>query len=371
LCVIDSIADFYNNKNSNVARGLYQLAENATHEFEGVRKKSAQFVNSSDPNQIIFTNNATDTLNAIMRGWGEKFVKKGDGVVTTVMEHHSNFVPWQQLAKMKKAKFEVVDIDNNGNLDLNDLEKKLKDAKIFAVSAASNVLGTINDVKKLCAMAHEQGAICVVDGAQYVPSMKTNVVTWDCDFLVFSGHKMLAPFGSGILYGKSELLEKMDPFLYGSEMIRSVTTAKSEWADIPHKFEAGTPNVSSIIGLGTAIDYLNKIGFDNIRKHEEELLIYALKRFNELDGLKIVGPMDVKKRASLVAFTLDNIHPHDLSALLADDGICVRSGHHCAMPLHDRLDMVASTRASFYLYNKKEEIDVLIQSLEKTKKIFG
>ncbi|MBU0590745.1 cysteine desulfurase [Candidatus Micrarchaeota archaeon] len=369
--VIDTLCDFYTSKNSNVARGLYKLAENATLEFESVREKTANFVNAGATEEIIFTNNTTEGANLIMRGWGEKFVKKGDKIVTTVMEHHSNFVPWQQLAKRKGATLEVVDITDDGMLDITNLEKKIKGAKMIAVSAASNVLGTINDIRSISKLAHESGAVCVVDGAQSVPSIKTDVRKLDCDFLLFSGHKMLAPFGSGVIYGKPELLEAMDPFLYGSEMIRSVKLKESEWANPPYKFETGTPNVGSILGLGTAIDYINKIGLENIRKHENNLISYMLKRLKEIKGLNIVGPTHAEKRGSLVAFTLDVAHPHDVSAMLADDGICVRSGHHCAMPLHDRLNLVASTRASVYLYNKKEEIDALVQSLEKVRQVFG
>jgi cysteine desulfurase/selenocysteine lyase len=305
-----------------------------------------------------------------MRGWGEKFIKKGDRMVTTILEHHTNFVPWQQLAKRAGAKLEVVDITDEGLLDEADLEKKIKGAKFVAVSAASNVLGTLPDVKAICRMAHEEGAVCAVDGAQYVPSMPVDVKRMDCDFLAFSGHKMLAPFGAGVLYGKEEILEKMDPLLYGSEMIHEVRIEESEWAGIPHKFEAGTPTVDAVVGLGAAMDYLKGVGLDNIRKHEESLVSYMLKRLPEVKGLGILGPMDVSKRGALAAFTLEGVHPHDVSAMLSEDGICVRSGHHCAMPLHTRLGIAASTRASVYLYNKKEEIDALVDSLQKTVKIF-
>jgi len=368
--VIQTIADFYRNENANVARGLYRLAEEATRKYEEVRDKAAKFINARAREEIIFTQNSTHGANIVMRGWGEKFVKRGDRIVTTVMEHHSNFVPWQQLAKKKGAKFEVVDITDEGELDWNDLDKKTKNAKLVAVSAASNVLGTLNDTKKICALAHEAGAVCVVDGAQSVPSMGADVRNMDCDFLVFSGHKMLAPFGSGVLYGKEELLEKMDPFFYGSEMIRSVTKQKSEWNELPFKFESGTPDVAAVIGLGTAMDYLSKIGFENIRAHESSLVSHMLKQLREVKGLGMIGPRDGKKRGSLVSFTMEGIHPHDVSAILAEDGVCVRSGHHCAMPLHTRLGIEASTRASIYLYNRKDEIDRLTDSLQRARKIF-
>jgi len=368
--VIDTVTDFYTNRNANVARGLYSLAEDATLAYEQVRDKLCSFVNARKKEEIISVRSTTEAANVVMRGWGEKFIGKGDKIVTTVMEHHSNFVPWQQLARMRGAKFDMVDITNDGELDWNDLEKKMKGAKLFAVSAASNVVGTLNDTKKICALAHECGAVCVVDGAQTVPSMKTDVKSIDCDFLMFSGHKMLAPFGSGVLYGKEELLEKMDPFMYGSEMIRSVKKEKSEWNELPFKFESGTPDVAAFIGLGVAVDYLNGVGLDEIRKHEVELITHLLARLPSVDGLEVLGPKDAKKRAGLVAFVMDGIHPHDIAAMLDSDGICVRSGHHCAMPLHERLGVTASTRASVYMYNTEDEIDALVDSLQKVRKVF-
>lgn len=369
--VIEAVDDFYRSKNSNVARGLYHLAEEATMAYEGVREKVQRFINAEKKEEIIFTRNTTEGANAIMRGWGEKFVKKGDKVVVTAMEHHTNYVPWQQLAKRTGAVFDVVDITDEGELDMADLEKKIKGAKLFAFSAASNVVGTLNDTKRLCALAAENGAVSVVDGAQSVPAIRTDVRDMGCDFLIFSGHKMLAPFGAGVLYGREELLEKMDPFLYGSEMIRSVRKEKSEWNDLPYKFEAGTPSVDAVVGLGAAIDYLEGVGMENIRPHEEELISHMLDRLPEVERLDVLGPKDAKKRAGLVAFTMDKVHPHDVAAMLDADGICVRSGHHCAMPLHERLGVEASTRASVYLYNTREEIDMLIGSLKKTRKVFG
>ncbi len=366
--VIKAVDQFYRTTNSNVARGLYKIAEQATLDYEEVREKAKSFINASHSKEIIFTRTTTEGANAVMRGWGEKFLKKGDKIVTTIMEHHSNFVPWQQLAKRTGASFELIDITDEGELDLDN---KIKGAKFVAVSAASNVIGTMPDTKDICKIAHENDALCLVDGAQSVPSMPTDVKDMDCDFLVFSGHKMLAPFGAGVFYGKHELLESMDPFLYGSEMISVVTAKDSEWAGLPYKFEAGTPTVDAVIGLGAAIDYLNGIGLEKIRQHEKKLVSYMLKRLPEIKGLDILGPKDAEKRAGLVAFTLDGVHPHDVSAMLSDDNICVRSGHHCAMPLHKRLGIEASTRASVYLYSKKEEIDALVESLGKVRKVFG
>jgi cysteine desulfurase/selenocysteine lyase len=371
LQVIEEVSDFYKKKNSNVARGLYRLAEQATMEYEGVREKVQRFINAESPREIILTRNTTEGSNVIMRGWGEKYLRKGDRMVTTILEHHSNFVPWQQLAKRTGASLEVVNITDDGELDEAELEAKMKGARFVAVSAASNVTGTLPDIKGICAMAHENDAVSVVDGAQSVPSMPTDVKKIGCDFLTFSGHKMLAPFGSGVLYGREELLEKMDPLLYGSEMIRSVTIEETEWNDLPLKFEAGTHDVGCVVGLGAAIDYLKRIGLESIRSHEESLVSYALERLSEVEGLRILGPKDARRRGALVAFTLDGVHPHDVAAMLDEEAVCVRSGHHCAMPLHDRLGIPASTRASFYVYSKKEEVDMLAESLKKIKKVFG
>lgn len=365
--VIDAISDFYLNRNTNVERGLYRLAEEATLAYSDVRGKSASFI-GAEKNEIIFTRNTTESTNLVMRGWGEKFIKKGDKIATTLLEHHSNFVPWQYLAKKQGASFEVAGLDSECRIDLSDLEKKIKGAKLVAVSAASNVSGALSDMKKICSMAHDEGALCVVDGAQYVPSHPVDVKTIGCDFLTFSGHKMLGPFGAGILYGKEEILESMDPFIYGSEMIRSVTLESAEWNDLPHKFESGTPDVAAVIGFGAALDYLNNLGMENVQSYEEELASYLYKRLGEVKGLEIIGP---KKRAGLVSFTLGNAHPHDIAAMLDEDNIAVRSGHHCAMPLHEHLGIPASTRASVYIYNTKDEIDRLAESLEKVRKVFG
>ncbi len=369
--VIDVVVRFYSEGNANVARGLYGLAEEATAAYEGVRTKAARFINAGDERGLIFTKNATESINIVMRGWGERNISRGDRIVTTVLEHHSNFVPWQELARRRGARLEVVDIGPDGLIDMADLERKVRGAKLLAFSAASNVTGSVCDVHKICALATAQGAVSVVDGAQMVPSIRTDVRRLGCDFLAFSGHKMLAPFGSGVLYGRPELLEGMDPLIFGSEMIRTVTVRKSEWNDLPYKFEPGTPDVAAFIGLGAAIDYLGAVGMDGIRRHEEKLVGRMLKRLSEIEGVSLIGPADQRKRAALAAFTVDGIHPHDVAAMLAEDGVCVRSGHHCAMPIHERLGIPASTRASVYLYNTEEEIDTLAESLRKAKKVFG
>lgn len=368
--VIDTVLEFYSSKNSNVGRSLYQLAEQATLGFEESREKVQKFINAKQKEEIIFVNNTTQGINTVMRGWGEKNIKKGDKIVTTILEHHSNFVPWLELAKRKKAKLEIIDIDENGELKEQELEK-INGAKLVAFSAASNVAGTIPDTKKICKLAKDAGAISIVDGAQLVPGNLTDVKKIGCDFLVFSGHKMLGPFGSGVLYGKREVLEQTDPFIYGSEMIRKVHKDGFTLNELPHRLEAGTPNVAETIGLGIAIDYLNRIGMKEIRSHEEKLIGYMIKRMQEIDGLRIIGPTDPKKRAGLVAFDLKQAHPHDVAAMLDEEGVCIRSGHHCAMPLHERLDIPASSRASIYLYNEKQDVDKLIEGIEKIKKIFG
>ena len=363
--VTEAVMKFEETKNANVARSIHTLAEEATGEYEGAREKTAEFINAKESREIIFTRNTTESLNVIMRCWGEKFVKEGDRVVTTIMEHHSNFVPWQQLAKRKKAEFEVIDIDDEGKLKEDELDK-IKGAKIFAFSATSNVLGTINDVKKLCKIAKEEGAVSVVDGAQSVPGMLTDVQDMGCDFLAFSGHKMLAPFGIGVLYGRRELLEEMEPFLYGSEMVKKVDKETAVWNDLPLKFEAGTPPVDEAVGLTAAIDYLTGIGMENIRKHEEELAGRLLEKIGGTESIRYFGPKIAKERTGLLAFEIEGIHPHDIAALLDEEGIAIRTGHHCAMPLHLRIGMPGGTnRAGTYIYNTIEEIDYLAEALGK------
>ncbi len=369
--VIDAVSEFYSKRNSNVARGLYSLAEEATLGYEDVRRKAAAFIRAPSERNVIFTKNATEGLNMVMRGYGEANIRRGDRIVTTIMEHHSNLVPWQRLAAQKGAALEIAGIHDDGTLDLADLERKLRGAKILAFSAASNVLGTLNDAPKLCRMAHDAGAISVVDGAQSVPAMPTDVASMGCDFLAFSGHKMLGTFGSGVLYGGDDVLSRMEPFLYGSAMIGEVGLRQSTWAGIPQRFEAGTPLVDAAMGFGAALDYLSAIGMEEVRSHDVRLVRSMLKALSEVPGLAVIGPADATMRCGLVSFTLEGVHPHDVSAMLAESGICVRSGHHCAMPLHERLGIPASTRASVYIYNNEGEIGALAGALAKAKKAFG
>ncbi|MEM5877719.1 MAG: cysteine desulfurase [Candidatus Aenigmatarchaeota archaeon] len=366
--VIKAITDFYMNHNANIHRALHTLSEEATIAYEQAREKVAAFINAESTEEIIFVRNTTEALNFASFGLRD-MIKKDDKILTTTMEHHSNLIPWQQLVKMKKAKLDFVDFDKNGYLNMKMFERKVNDAKIVAVTQASNVLGTINPIKKIAEKAKQSGSIIVVDGAQSVPHMPIDVQDLQIDMLAFSGHKMLGPTGIGVLYARKELLEKMRPILFGSDMIKYVSLTHAEWNDLPYKFEYGTSHIAGAIGLGAAIDYLNEIGMKKIREHDIYLARYALKKMSKVAA--IYGPKKAEDRSGLVAFNLVGIHPHDIAAVLNQEGIAIRSGHHCAMPLHEKLKISASARASFYLYNTKTEIDLLVKKLEKIKKIFS
>ncbi|MDD5095940.1 MAG: cysteine desulfurase [Candidatus ainarchaeum sp.] len=363
--VIDAIVRYYSEYNANVHRGVHKLSEESTIAYEDARRKVAEFINASEE-EIIFVKNASEALNLVMYSYGMANVDAGDRVSISIMEHHSNFVPWQFLAKKKKAKLEFVDIDGDG--ELAELEKA-SGSKIVSILHASNVLGTINDAEGICRVAHEGGGVAVIDASQSVPHMPVDVKRMGCDFLAFTGHKMLAPTGIGVLYGRKELLEKMGPFLYGGDMILEVKKEGSKWNELPHKFEAGTPNIEGAIGLGAAIDYLNRVGMEEIRKHEVELISYAIAKMK--GEVSIYGPLDARKRTGLVSFNVPGVHPHDVATILDEDGIEIRSGHHCAQPLHDRLGLESSARASFHLYNTKEEVDRLVEGIRKVKKVFA
>ncbi|MDO8553786.1 MAG: cysteine desulfurase [Candidatus Micrarchaeota archaeon] len=369
--VIEAMNDYYTNYNANVHRGVYKISEEASEKYDDARSKVKNFINASSEQEIIYTKGTTESINLVMRSWGEKFIKKGDKIVTTIMEHHSNFVPWQQLASKTGAIFEVVGINKNYELDESELERKIKGAKLVAVTHASNVLGTINPVEKICKIAHDNDAVVLVDGAQSIPHFPVDVRKIDCDFFAFSGHKMLGPTGIGVLYGKKELLESMDPFNYGGDMISEVHVDKSEWNKLPYKFEAGTPPIAEVIGLGAAISYLEKIGMKKIREHEKELTNYAIEMLSKIKNCKIIGSVDVDKRLGAITFDIAGIHPHDLASLLNEKGIAIRTGHHCAMPLHEYLKLNATARASFYIYNEKKDVDALVDSINYAKKIFG
>ena len=370
--VIDAIDRYYREYNANIHRGIHKLAEEATLAYEEAREKVAKFVNAKRTEEIIFTRNATEAINLVAYSWGRANIRKGDKIVLTIMEHHSNIVPWQVLAEEKGAKVEFVKINERGELRQDEVHELIDEkTKIVCVTHASNVLGTINPVKEIGREAHLYGAMFLIDAAQSVPHMTVDVNEIDCDFAAFSGHKMLGPTGIGVLYGKSEQLQNMPPFLGGGEMIREVHTTGASWKDLPYKFEAGTPDISGAIGLGAAVDYLRGIGMRNVHDYEKEITSYALERMKQVDGVVIYGPMDVTHRVGVVSFNLGDIHPHDLASILDEEGIAIRSGHQCAQPLMEFLGLPATSRASFYIYNTKEEVDVFVNALEKARKIFA
>lgn len=379
--VIEAIVNYYENYNANVHRGIYSLSEEATELYERSRKNIGNFIGAKD-DSIIFVRNTTEAINLISYSYG-KFLREGDEILTTIMEHHSNIVPWQFLGK-KGVKMLFADIKSDGTLDMDDLMRKIgKKTRIVTLTHVSNVLGTINDVIELGRIAHDHGAIFIVDGAQSVPHMPVDVGKIGADFLAFSGHKMLGPMGIGVLFGKREILDEMDPFMGGGEMIREVHVYGSTWADVPLKFEAGTPNVEGAVGLSAAVDYLRSIGMDQVREHEKSLVSYSLKRLSEIDDIQIYGPMDPEKRGGVISFNFKNIrsdkisahlreegimiHPHDVATILDMDSVMVRSGHHCAQPLMERLNIPATSRASFYIYNDRDDVDALYDALLKVR----
>lgn len=369
--VIEALDDFYQRYNANIHRGIYSIAEEATARHEEARKKVQKFINAKSWREIVFVRNTTEAINLVAYAWGRANIHSGDEIVATLLEHHSNIVPWQLLAKEKGADLKFIPVDSQGYLQTGQVDTLITEkTKLVAVTMMSNVAGTIPPLKAIVQKAHEVGAITVVDGAQGVPHLKTDVRDMDCDFLAFSGHKMLGPF-IGVLYGKRAILEDMNPFLGGGDMIREVHLQESRWNDLPYKFEAGTPAIAEAIGLGVAVDYLSALGMENVRAHDKELVEYALERLVEVPGLRIVGPQKIEDRGGVVAFDLPGIHPHDVATILDGEGICVRAGHHCAMPLHEHYDLAATTRASFYVYNLPEEIDKLVETLYKVKTVFG
>ncbi len=370
--VIETIDKYYREYNANIHRGIHKLAEEATLAYEEAREKIAKFINAKRTEEIIFTRNATEAINLVALTWGRANVGKGDKIVLTIMEHHSNIVPWQLLAQEKGAQVEYVKINEDGMLRQDEIQELIDErTKIVCVTQASNVLGTINPVKDIGRVAHRYGAMFLIDAAQSVPHMRVDVRDIDCDFFAFSGHKMMGPTGIGVLHGKSEHLQSMPPFLGGGEMIREVHTTGASWKDLPYKYEAGTPNIAGTIGLGAAVDYLHKIGMENVEDYEEEITGYAWKRMGEVQGLVTYGPRDIEHRVGLVSFNLGDIHPHDLASILDEEGVAIRSGHHCAQPLMEFLNVPAMSRASFYIYNTKEEVDVFINVLEKARKLFA
>lgn len=369
--VIDSITDFYTNYNSNIHRAVYQLAEEATELYEKSREKIANFINVR-PEEIVFTRNTTESINLIAHSWARSNLKKDDGIVITELEHHSNIVPWQILCEEIGTQLEYVGIDENGFLDLEHMIKLIssKKVKLVSLSHMSNVLGTIVPIEGIIKAAHEHGIPVIVDGAQSVPHMPINVKNIDCDFLVFSAHKMLGPTGVGVLYAKKEFLEKMRPFMGGGDMIKEVFKFHTNYNEVPYKFEAGTPNIADVVGFGAAIDYLEKIGMENIRRHEITLTEYALESILSLKYVTVYGPRDTKYRGGVISFNIADIHPHDLATIMNNHGIAIRSGHHCAQVLMQRLDVPATSRASFYIYNTKGEIDKFVNAIKEAGRIF-
>jgi cysteine desulfurase/selenocysteine lyase len=369
--VIEALNDYYRNYNANIHRGIHKLAEEATLKYEEVREKTSKFINSRRPEEIVFVRNTTEAINLVAYSWGRENVNKDDKIILTIAEHHSNIVPWQLLAREKKAKVEFIEVNKDGMLREDQVEEKIDSStKVVSVTHASNVLGTINAVDKIGRAAHQVGALFVVDAAQTVPHMTVDVSKIDCDFMAFSGHKMMGPTGIGVLYGKKEFLNKTEPFLGGGEMISEVHTTGSSWKEIPYKFEAGTPDIAGAIGLGAAIDYLSKIGMEHVYDHEREITAYTLAKLERIIGLTYYGPKDANRRVGVISFNLGDIHAHDLASILDEEGIAIRSGHHCAQPLMEFLDIPAASRVSFYVYNTKEEVDVLINALEKARKLF-
>jgi len=370
--VLDAMREFYEHSYANVHRGVYRLSERATEGFEGARHKVAKFVNAPSPREIVFTRGATESLNLVAYAWGLDNLGKGDVVVITELEHHSNFVPWQYIASRTGASFRHIPIDDAGELRLDALDEIAASGrvKVVANNLVSNSLGTVNPVEKLAAWAHDQGAIMVVDAAQAAPHRAIDVEALGCDFLAFSSHKLCGPSGIGALWGKRELLEEMSPFNLGGEMIRSVALDKTSWNELPHKFEAGTPAIAEAFGFGAALDYVSAVGLDAIEEHEHELTAYALERLGELDWVRSYGP-PADRRAGIVSFNVDGVHPHDVAQILDWEGVAVRAGHHCTQPLMTRLGVSATTRASFYLYTVSEEIDRLVEGLKKAKSQLG
>lgn len=369
VSVIEAIEDYYRRYNSNVHRGVHTLGTWATDAYEGAREKVKKFINAKESAEIVFTRGTTTSLNIVANCYAREFLKEGDEIVTTLMEHHSNLIPWQQAAKRTGATLKYIPLQPDGTVKLEDVEATItENTKLVSIAFVSNVMGTIHPIKEIAEIAHRKGALLCVDAAQGAPHLKIDVQDLDCDFLALSGHKMAGPTGIGALYGKRALLEKMSPYEYGGEMIDFVELYDSTWKELPWKFEGGTPIIAGAVGLGAAIDFLQQIGMDNIERHEKQLVGYAMEQLRQVDGLTIFGP---EERSGLVTFNLSDVHPHDVATVLDAEGIAVRAGHHCAQPLMRWLNVSATARASFYIYNSEEDIDALVKGLKKTKEYFG
>jgi cysteine desulfurase/selenocysteine lyase len=370
LEVINRGSVYLEQEHSNIHRGVHYLSQKATTAYEGAREKVRRFINARDAKECIFVRGATEGINLVMYGYGRKFVNAGDEIIISALEHHANIVPWQMLCEEKGAQLRVIPMNDAGELLIEEYEALLNErTKLVAVTHISNALGTINPVKRMIEQAHKYGVPVLIDGAQWVPHMLLDVQQLDCDFYTFSGHKMFAPTGSGVLYGKEALLEKMNPFQGGGDMIRTVTFEKTTYADLPNRLEAGTPAIASQIGLGAAIDYLTALDREKAIAHEHELLAYATERLSAIEGVRIVGT--AREKASVISFVIDDVHPHDIGTILDQEGIAIRAGHHCAQPVMQRLNLPATARASFAFYNTKEEVDVLVKTIEKVIEVFS
>ena len=366
--VTDAMDAYYTKFNANIHRGVYKISEIATEHYERAHQKVAEFIHCR-PEEVIFTRNATEALNLVAYAYGMEHVLEGDNVVVSIMEHHSNFVPWQQLCRMKKAEFRVVDVNNHGEVDINQLKSLVDErTKVVAMTQMSNVFGNVIDVKEIGKIAHEKKAVMVVDAAQSVAHIPIHFGDFGCDFLAFSGHKMLGPTGIGVLAGKKELLEKMQPFMFGGDMIKSVSVEKTEWNELPWKFEAGTPNIAGGIGLGNAVDYLKSVGMDAITAHEKALGAYAIEKLKEMKGITIYGGAQPR---GTISFNVDGVHAHDVATILDDANVCVRAGHHCCQPLMKKLGVAATARLSLYFYNDKHDVDALVEGLKKVRQVFN
>lgn len=368
-CVIDSVSTFYSNYNANIHRALYEIGEKATNEFESVRSKVKKFLNVPDSHEVIFTRSSTESINLVAYSWGFSNLNRDNGVLVTEMEHHSNLVPWQMISEKTSSPLEYISLQKNGMLDLSSIEDDLNDKGILAIVHQSNVFGTINPIAKIVELAKSKGVLTLIDGAQAAPHFPVDISKIDCDFYVYSGHKMVGPTGVGVLIGRKSILDKMDPFLGGGEMINNVTMEKSTWNEIPWKFEAGTPNIAQVIGLGRAIEFIDDIGLNDIRAHENKLLDYSIEELSKIDGINLYG--NPSERGAVIPFNIKGIHPHDLAKFLDTDKICIRAGHHCAQPIMKVLEISASARASLYIYNNEKDIDELVKSIKKTAKILA
>lgn len=370
--VIKTLCDYYENYNANIHRGLHALAEEATEAYEAVREQTAAFIKAPSSRSVVFTRGATEAINLFTHSWGEANLKPGDRILLTEMEHHANLVPWQMLAKATGAELAFIPITDEGKLQLEKLPELLTDrTKVVSVTHMSNVLGTINPIPEIAKAVHKKGALLVVDGAQSVPHLAMDVSTLGADVLVFSAHKMLGPTGVGVLWAREELLESMEPFLGGGEMISDVKLTHSTWNEIPWKFEAGTPNIAGVIAFGEALRYLTRLGMDKVREHEVSITKYALERLKSIPDITLYGPDNMQERGGVISMNLNGLHPHDVGTVLDSEGVAVRAGHHCAKPLMRRLGVAATVRASFYIYNTMEEVDALVSALEHVKAFFG